>query len=207
MDNVERAVRDLVVANLILAHNRVLDAYRHVSIRHSADPTRHFLAHSLSPGIVTENDIVEFTHDGLPVNDEKRPLYLERFIHGGVYMARPDINAVLHAHSDEVLPFTISSVPLRAVIHSIGDIGHNIPVWDIADKFGTNTDRLVRNLDQGKDLAATLAGIRVALMHSHGFVSTGRTLNDLARIYVYIPRNVRAQMQAIQLGSEVKFLH
>jgi len=122
-------------------------------------------------------------------------------------MARPDINAVLHAHSDEVLPFSISSVPLRAVVHSIGDIGHNIPVWDIADKFGANTDLLVRNLDQGKDLAATLAGNRVALIRSHGFVSTGRTLNDLVRISVYIPRNARVQMQAIQLGGEVKYLH
>jgi len=207
MDKVERAVRDLVVANRILAYNKVVDAYGHVSIRHPADPNRHFLARSLSPGIVTEHDIVEFTHDGLPVNEEKRPLYLERFIHGGVYMARPDINAVLHAHSDEVLPFSISSVPLRAVVHSIGDIGHNIPVWDIADKFGANTDLLVRNLDQGKDLAATLAGNRVALMRSHGFVSTGRTLNDLVRISVYIPRNARVQMQAIQLGGEVKYLH
>jgi len=84
MDKVERAVRDLVVANRILAHNKVVDAYGHVSIRHPADPNRHFLARSLSPGIVTEHDIVEFTHDGLPVNEEKRPLYLERFIHGGV---------------------------------------------------------------------------------------------------------------------------
>lgn len=207
MNKVESAIRDLVVANRILAHNKVLDAYGHVSFRHPEEPTRHFLARSVSPGIVTENDIVEFTHDGIPTGDEKRALYLERFIHGAVYEARPDINAVLHAHTDEVLPFTISSVPLRAVIHSIGDIGSNIPVWDIADKFGTNTDLLIRNYEQGRDLAVALAQSRVALMRSHGFISTGRTLNDLVRISVYIPRNARVLMEAILLGGDVKYLH
>ena len=207
MDRVEAAIRDLVVANRILAYNKVLDAYGHVSIRHPDDPSRHFLARSISPGIVTENDIIEFTHDGVPTGNEKRPLYLERFIHGAVYAVRSDINAVLHAHSDEVLPFTISSVPLRAVIHSIGDIGSNIPVWDIADKFGTNTDLLVRNLEQGRDLALALSQNRVALMRSHGFISTGRTLNDLVRISVYIPRNARVLMEAIRLGGDVKYLH
>ncbi len=207
MDAVQKAIRDLVIANRILAHNNVLDAYGHVSVRHPNDPSRHLLARSMSPGIVTADDIVEFTHDGVPTSAEKRSLYLERFIHGAVYEVRPEINAVLHAHSDDVLPFTVSSVPMRAIIHSIGDIGSNIPVWDMADKFGTNTDLLVRNMDHGRDLAATLAHNRVALMRAHGFVSTGRTLNDLVRISVYIPRNARTQLEAIKLGGDVKYLH
>ncbi len=207
MDAVQKAMRDLVVANRILAHNGVVDAYGHVSVRHPGDPKRHFLARSMSPGIVDVDDIVEFTHDGIATNHETRPLYLERFIHGAVYEVRPDINAVLHAHSDDVLPFTISSVPLRAVIHAIGDIGSTIPVWDIADKFGPNTDLLVRNMAQGKDLADRLGTNRMALMRAHGFVSTGRTLNDLVRISVYIPRNARTLMAAMQLGGAVKYLH
>ncbi|MGE0626905.1 MAG: class II aldolase/adducin family protein [Hyphomicrobiaceae bacterium] len=207
MDAVARAIRDLVIANRILAHNGVVDAYGHVSIRHPENPARHFLARSMSPGIVGPDDIVEFTHDGVPADPEKRPLYLERFIHGGVYEARPDINAVLHAHAEDVLPFTISSVPFRAVIQNAGDIGRSIPVWDIADKFGTNTDLLVRNIAQGRDLAAALGGGRMALMRSHGFVATGRTLNDLVRLSVFIPRNARVLMAALRLGGGLKELH
>lgn len=207
MDAVERAKRDLVVANRILAHQRVLDAYGHVSIRHPLDPSRHFLACSTGPAIVESGDIVEFTHDGIPVSRETRPLYLERFIHGAVYAARPDVNAVLHAHAEDVLPFTISSVPFRPVLQNVGDMGASIPVWDIADRFGTGTDLLVRNLEQGRDLAGTLGAGRVALMRSHGFVSAGRTLNDLVRLSVYIPRNARVLMAAMRLGGEVKGLH
>ena len=207
MDTLERAKRDLVVANRILAHQNVLDAYGHVSIRHPLDPSRHLLARSVSPAIAEPSDIVEFTHDGVPTSREARPLYLERFIHGAVYAARPDVRAVLHAHAEDVLPFTISAVPFRAVIQNVGDIGLTIPTWDIAENFGPATDLLVRNLDQGRDLARTLAGGRVALMRSHGFVSTGRTLNDLVRLSVYIPRNARVLMAALRLGGEVKGLH
>lgn len=207
MNEVDAAKRDLVVANRILAHQCVLDAYGHVSIRHPHDPTRHFLARSQGPAIIELDDIVEFNHDGTPVGRETRPLYLERFIHGAIYEARPDINAVLHAHAEDVLPFTISSVPFRPVLQNVGDIGAVIPVWDIADTFGTNTDLLVRNQDQGRDLARTLAAGRVALMRSHGFVSTGRTLNDLVRLSVYVPRNARVLMAAMRLGGDVKGLH
>ena len=207
MDAIERVKRELVVANRILAHQRVLDAYGHVSIRHPLDPSRHFLSRSTGPAIVVSGDIVEFTHDGVPVSPEKRPLYLERFIHGAVYALRPDVNAVLHAHAEDVLPFTISSVPFRPVLQNVGDMGAPIPVWDIADRFGVDTDLLVRNIEQGRDLASTLAQGRVALMRSHGFVSTGRTLNDLVRLSVYIPRNARVLMAAMRLGGEVKGVH
>jgi len=106
-----------------------------------------------------------------------------------------------------VLPFTISSVPFRPVLQNAGDMGAAIPVWDIADRFGRDTDLLVRNLEHGSDLAAALGQGRVALMRSHGFVSTGRTLNDLVRLSVHIPRNARVLMAAMRLGGEVKGLH
>jgi len=207
MDPIERARRDLVIANRILAHQHVLDAYGHVSIRHPLDPGRHFLARSASPGIIGLDDLVEFTHDGVPVARETRPLYLERFIHGAVYETRPEVKAVLHAHAEDVLPFTISTVPFRPVIQNVGDMGAPVPVWDIADRFGTDTDLLVRTREQGRDLAATLGQARIALMRSHGFVGTGRTLNDLVRLSVFVPRNARVLMAAMRLGGEIKGLH
>jgi HCOMODA/2-hydroxy-3-carboxy-muconic semialdehyde decarboxylase len=202
MDPVERARRDVVIANRILAQQRVLDAYGHVSIRHPLDPQKYLLARSLSPGIVEVDDIVEFHLDGAPTGPEKRPLYLERFIHGAVYERRPDVKAVLHSHADDLLPFSISKTTrLRPVIHACGDMGQDIPVWDISRKFGNATSLLVLNMDHGRDLAEALAGHRMALMAAHGFVSTGRSIYDLVRLAVYIPRNARVQLQAMQMGE------
>jgi HCOMODA/2-hydroxy-3-carboxy-muconic semialdehyde decarboxylase len=203
MNAIERTIRDVVIANRILALNKVLDAYGHVSIRHPERPDRYFLSRSLSPALVDIGDVIEFHLDGTPVDpDERRPLYLERFIHGGVYERRPDVKAALHSHADDLLPFSISlTTRLRAVIHAVGDMGETVPVWDIADKFGDETTLLVTNMAQSRDLACCLDCHRVALMRGHGFVCVGFSINDLVRLSVYIPRNARTQLAAMQLGE------
>jgi len=203
MNPIERTIRDVVIANRILALNKVLDAYGHVSIRHPERPDRYFLARSLSPALVDVDDVIEFNLDGTPVDpNEKRPLYLERFIHGGVYEKRPDVKAALHSHADDLLPFSISkTTKLKPVIHAVGDMGDTVPVWDIADKFGDDTTLLVTNMAQSRDLAGCLGCYRLALMRGHGFVCVGFSINDLVRLSVYIPRNARTQLAAMQMGE------
>ncbi len=206
MSNLDTLMQDLVVANRILAEEDVVDAYGHVSLRNPDDAAHFFLARSVSPELVERGDIVEFGLDGQPVRDEKRALYLERFIHAAIYEARPDVNAVVHAHAEDTLPFGIAqATPLRPVIHSGSFMGGNVPVWDIADRFG-DTNLLVTNMEQGRDLAKCLAGNNVALMRGHGFASAGRSLIEVVRMSVYLPRNARALLHAKQLGGEVKYL-
>jgi HCOMODA/2-hydroxy-3-carboxy-muconic semialdehyde decarboxylase len=204
MSNLDTVLQDLVVANRILAKEEVVDAYGHVSIRHPDNPNHFFLSRSLAPELVEAPDIVELGLDGQPVRDDTRPLYLERFIHAAIYEARPDVQAVVHAHAEDILPFGIAqATPLRPVIHSGSFIGAHVPVWDIADKFG-DTDLLVRNMDHGRDLARCLAGNNVALMRGHGFASAARSLIEVVRMSVYLPRNARALLRALQLGGEIK---
>src|SRR5215510_9884366 len=192
MSTLDTVIQDLVIANRILAKEDVVDAYGHVSIRHPDKPNHFFIARSLAPDLVERDDIVELGLDGQPVRDEKRPLYLERFIHAAIFEARPDIHAVVHAHAEDTLPFGIAqATSLRPVIHSGSFIGANVPVWDIADKFG-DTDLLVRNMDHGRDLAQCLGSNNVALMRGHGFASAARSLIEVVRMSVYLPRNARA---------------
>lgn len=205
MSELDDLLRDLVLANRILAHEDVVDAYGHVSARHPKDPGRYFISVSRSPELVTREDIIECWLDGRPVREEKRPLYLERFIHGAIYEARPEIMGVVHSHALEVLPFSISPTPLRAVLHSSGILGHRMPVWDIADRFG-DTSLLVANMAQGRDLAERLADDRAVLMRGHGFAAGGRTVQEVVRIAVNMPRNARALLDAIRLGGPVKGL-
>ena len=202
MTDLERALADLVIANRILAHEGIVDAYGHVSVRHPRDPKRYLLARSLSPEMVQQADIMEFALDGAPAGGDSRQPYLERFIHGAVYESRPEVLAVVHAHAEDVLPFGITAMPLRPVIHSGSFMGAEVPVWDIRNRFG-DTNLLVTNMPQGRDLAASLAGNNVALMRGHGFVAAARSLIEVVRMSVYVPRNARVQLAAMQLG-EVK---
>jgi HCOMODA/2-hydroxy-3-carboxy-muconic semialdehyde decarboxylase len=206
MANLDNIIQDLVIANRILAKEDVVDAYGHISVRHPDNPKHFFISRSLAPELITKDDIVELGLDGQPAKDEKRSLYLERFIHAAIYEARPDIHSVVHAHAEDTLPFGIAAATkLRPVVHAGSFIGPNVPVWDIADKFG-DTNVLVTNMDQGRDLAKCLGNNVVALMRGHGFASAGRSMIEVVRLSVYLPRNARALMRAKMLGGEIKYL-
>jgi ribulose-5-phosphate 4-epimerase/fuculose-1-phosphate aldolase len=209
MNAVEQVINDLVIANRILAKEDVVDAYGHVSIRHPDNPKRFFLARSVAPELVTREDIVELDLECNPVNGDKRALYLERFIHGAILEARPDVMSVVHAHAEDILPFGIAKAtptPLRPVIHSGSFIGSEIPVWDIHDHFG-DTNLLVSNMAQGRDLAKHLGSNNVALMSAHGFAAASRSLIEVVRMSVYLPRNARVILRARLLGGDLRYLH
>jgi len=203
MNPLDKTVRHLVIANRILAHEGVVDAYGHVSVRHPQHPDRYLLSRSLSPELVEAKDIKTYMLNGDPVEQDGHHPYLERFIHGAIYEARPDVHAVIHSHADDVLPFSITRAPLFPVIHTASDMGAEVPVWDIEDRFG-DTNLLVTNVDQGRDLACCLAHNCTVLMRGHGFTTTGRTLIEAVKAAVYMPRNARILMEAGRLGGEVK---
>ena len=206
MSKLGALIQDLVISNRILANQEVVDAYGHVSVRHPDNPNRFLIARSLAPELVGPDDIVELDLDGQPVREERRSLYLERFIHAAIFAARPEVMAVVHAHAEDTLPFGIAQgTKLRAVIHSGSFIGAEVPVWDIAERFG-DTNLLVTNMAQAKDLAKCLGGASVALMRGHGFAAAARSLIEVVRLSVYLPRNARALIRARQLGGEIKYL-
>jgi len=198
-------LRDLAIANRILAHEGVVDAFGHVSIRHPERTDRFFLARSRSPELVTVGDLMEFELDGTPVDARGRAPYSERFIHGAIYETRQDVASVIHNHSHEIIPYGITPIKLRPVLHVGAAIGENVPVWDIRKKFG-DTNMLVVNMDQGRDLAATLGANRVALMRGHGCAVAGKTLREAVFTAIYLQVNAKLQSAAMHLSAEVQYL-
>ena len=199
MTNLTRATKDLVIANRILAMLGIVDAFGDISARHPQHAGCFLLARPVSPAAVVLDDIIEFGPDGAPAGSDNRELPRERFIHAAIYEARPDVNAILHASPEDLLPFGITQTPLRPVIASVGDMGLRAPVWDIGKRFANATE--VSTLEQGRDLARCLGKNRIALLRGAGIIVTGRTLNDLVRLSAYIPRNGRAIMAATPLGK------
>ena len=204
MTDLTTELRDLVTANRILAREDIVDAFGHVSIRHPDRTDRFFLSQSRAPELVTKDDLMEYTLDCQPIDQQGKPMYSERPIHGGIYEARPDIQAVVHNHSQPVIPFGLTNLPLRPVFHLAAIIGESLPVWDIRDNFG-DTNLLVTTMEQGRDLAASLGGAKVALMRGHGCVVAGRSLKEAVMASVYLQVNAKLLLASLPLG-EVKYL-
>ena len=198
-------IENLVVASRILADQGVVDAFGHVSIRHPANPNRYLMSRAIAPALVTADDIMEFDLDSNPVDQRGRGMFIERFIHGEVYKARPDVNAVVHSHSPGVIPFGVTQVPIRPVMHTGSFLYVGVPVWEIR-KAGGTTDMLVRNAELGKSLAETLGDKPVALMRGHGDVVVGPTVQRAVIRAVYTEVNARLQTIALSLGGPITYI-
>jgi len=194
-----KLVEDLVAANRILVDQGVLDGYGHVSVRHDRAPDRYLMSRSLAPELVTAADIMEYDLDSNPVDPRGRTSYLERFIHGEIYKARPDVKAVVHHHSPSVIPFGVTPAHLRPIYHMASFLVDDVPVFEIRQAAGM-TDLLVRDGALGRALAQRLGTKPTALMRGHGAVVVGPTIVHAVARSVYMEMNAKLQAQAMALG-------
>ena len=195
---------ELVTANRILATEGIVDSFGHVSVRHPDKPEHYLLSRARAPDCIEVEDIMEFALDGTPVDARNRKPYLERFIHGAIYEARPDVVSVVHNHSPSVIPFGVTGKKLKPLLHMCASIGHEVGVWDSHDKFG-DTSLLVANMEMGRDLARFLGPNRTALMRGHGSVVVGTSIRHAVFVANYLEVGAKLQMQATSLG-EINFL-
>ena len=198
-------VDELVVANRILANEGVLDGYGHVSVRNPSNANRYLLARAKAPALVTAADIVEYDLDSAPVSGSGTG-YIERFIHGEIYRRRADVNAIVHCHCPDVIPFAATSVAMRPLYHMAFFVAQGVPVFEIRQTAGM-TDMLIRTPALGKALAATLDNKTAALMRGHGAVIAAASLHLVVAEAYYLNLNARLQLQAMQLaGDKVVYL-
>jgi len=198
-------IEDLVAANRILAQQGVLDGYGHVSVRDSRRSDRFLMSRSLAPELVTGEDILEYDLDGNAIGAAGRTSYLERFIHSAIYKARPDVHAVVHNHSPSVIPFGVSSIPMRPLYHMAAFLGAGIPVFDIR-KYSGITDMLVSNSERARGLVEVLGSHSAVLMRGHGSTVVGPNVFAAVGRSIYLELNARLQSQVIGLGGEITYL-
>lgn len=199
-------IADLVVANHILFDQGVVDAFGHISVRHDKRPDRFFLARNMAPGQVTAADVLEFTLDGDAVNLNGRRAYLERFIHGELFRARPDVRSIVHSHSPSILPLAISKTTrLRAVCHMAGFIGQQAPLFEIREHAGEATDILISDAKLGRALAQCCGDNNIVLMRGHGSTVVADSIPVAVYRAIYAEMNARYQCEALRLG-EVEYL-
>jgi ribulose-5-phosphate 4-epimerase/fuculose-1-phosphate aldolase len=193
-------IEELALANRILAHEGVLDAFGHVSARHPADSGRYLLSRSRSPLLIEPDDILEYTLDSQPVRPPTVHLYAERVIHGCIYQARPDVIAVVHHHAPAVMPFAIAGKPIVPVFHLGATMGEDAPFWDQHDEFG-DTNLLVVKPEEGQSLARALGQHSAVMMNRHGATVVGAGLKELVSRAIFMCQNAEYQLRALALGT------
>jgi ribulose-5-phosphate 4-epimerase/fuculose-1-phosphate aldolase len=198
-------VNKLVVANHILYNQSIVDGFGHVSVRHDQSDSHFLLSCNRAPGLVRAEDIQTYDLEGnLAEASDKRP-YLERFIHSEIYKARPDVVAVVHSHSQSMIPFGVTSQALRPIFHMSGFLGSGAALFDIREAAG-NTDMLISNGGLGRSLAQALGRHQCVLMRGHGSTVVAPSLELVVYRAIYAEVNAKLQIQAAALGA-VNFLN
>ncbi|MFN3657043.1 MAG: class II aldolase/adducin family protein [Pseudolabrys sp.] len=199
------SLRELALANRMVANEGVLDAFGHVSMRHPGNPNRYFLSRSRAPELVAPEDLIEYDLDSRPIAEPGVGQYSERVIHGEIYKARPDVMSVCHHHAPGFMPLLATRADYVPVFHLGAVGGIKPPYWDQRDEFG-DTNMLVVKPEEGASLARALGAGWLVLMNRHGVTAAGASVRDCVFRTIYSARNAEYQAQAMAIGGAIAAL-
>jgi HCOMODA/2-hydroxy-3-carboxy-muconic semialdehyde decarboxylase len=196
---------DLVTAHKILVNEGILDSFGHISVRSSKDPNIFLMPRAMPPALVTQDDILEVrVSDSQPIDPKGRRVNGERYIHGEIYKARPDVMSVIHSHSQAVIPLTLAGIKLKPVIAQAGFLPPETPTFEIRDaRKAGDRGMQVTDSARGAALARTLSSHPVALMRGHGEVVVGASVKQAVVYAAYVDIDARMQTQALLLSHDI----
>lgn len=198
-------LEDLVAANRILYAQRIVDGLGHVSVRHDKNPDLYVLAAERAPGLVSRTDLAIYDLDSNAQTLKDRRPYNERFIHGEIYRARPDVQSIVHCHTPSLIPYAVcKKVDLKPLYHMSGFLGRGVARFEIRE-FAGMTNLLVSTPALGKSLAKSLGDKEVVLMRGHGATMVGETVRHSVYRAIYAALNASMQTEAMRMG-EVTYL-
>jgi ribulose-5-phosphate 4-epimerase/fuculose-1-phosphate aldolase len=192
-DLVARAVRICTASN-------VMDFNGHVSARDDGDPNIMWINNRLaSRSTLTADDIVPYDiAAGKRVGEGVEPPS-EHFIHREIYLRRPDVKGIVHAHPEYIVTLSGSGKTLKP----ISAIGCFIPEAG-APLFDSPV--LVNSLKRGEVMAAAIGDAPLVVLRQHGVVVVGDCVEAAVVKLICAEENARQQYHAELLGSP-KYLH
>ena len=194
MSDTENQKQQIVRCIRMLEHNGILDYNGHASIRLDGDRMLINIG-SCQRSQLTTDDICTIDFDGNVIEGNGKPP-LEFHLHAGVYKARPDVQAVIHAHPNWSTILTTAGAEYLPV-YAQGSLVYPLPVLDSPDS--------INNPEMAKRLTDTLGDRPAALMKAHGAVTCGESLVDAFVLMNYLEDNAERQYMAAQIGTPYSF--
>ncbi|MDH7799404.1 MULTISPECIES: class II aldolase/adducin family protein [unclassified Beijerinckia] len=189
-----RERQQLVDCIRMLEKAEIIDFNGHCSIRVSDDRIL-INQGNCQRSQLTVDDIVTIDMDGKLVEGSANPP-LEFHLHTGVYRARADVRAVVHAHPKWSTYLTMTGHAYQPVFAQ-GVLPGEAPVLDTPASINTPA--------MADTLAQVLGERSSALMKSHGAVTVGKDIVEAFVLAVYLEENAQRQYMALQIGKPYVF--
>ncbi|MBM3608177.1 MAG: class II aldolase/adducin family protein [Alphaproteobacteria bacterium] len=144
---------------------------------------------------VQVDDIVSIDMQGNLLEGKAKPP-LEFHLHTGLYRARSDISAIVHAHPKWSTFLTMTGHAYKPVFAQ-GVLPGKAPVLDTPASINTR--------EMADELAKVLGDRPAVLMKSHGAATVGKSIVEAFVLAVYLEENAYRQYMALQIGSPYVF--
>lgn len=177
----------------MLEHQGIIDYNGHASIR--CDDGMLINVGSSQRSRLTAEDICTIALDGSLIEGKGKPP-LEFHLHAGIYKARPDVGAIVHAHPQWSTYLTMTGHAYLPVFAQ-GALLCPLGVLDTPDS--------INSPEMSARLNAVLGDSPAALMKSHGAVTVGRDITEAFVLINYLEENARRQYMALQIGTPYAF--
>ena len=181
----------------MLVDLQILDHSGHVSVRLPDNSGFLIQAVHASRAQLRPEDLFTVSFDGKILDGpaDTRPAS-EFHIHSEIYKARPDVNAVLHAHPKVPILFTIAEGAKLIMVLNHGYRWRNgVPVHP--DTAHIDTPEL------GREMVETLGDANAVLLRAHGIVLVSESIESLLIDSIHFDRNAQAQLEATRLGPPI----
>lgn len=194
MAETDRLKQQLVDCIRMLEQSDIIDYNGHASVR-AGDGRMHINIGSCQRSMLTVADICTIDMDGNVLEGNGKPP-LEFHLHAGIYRARPDVKAVVHAHPKWSTFLTMVGRGYQPV-YAQGSLVYPMPVLDSPNS--------INNKPMADRLAATLGERPAAMMKSHGAVVVGKNIVEAFVLANYLEENAYRQYMALQIGEPYSF--
>ena len=144
---------------------------------------------------LTVADICTIDMQGNAIEGNGKPP-LEFHLHAGIYKARPDVKAVVHAHPKWSTFLTMTGHSYQPV-YAQGALVYPMPLLDSPNS--------INNPVMAGRLADTLGNRPAAMMKSHGAVTVGKDIVEAFVLANYMEENAYRQYMALQIGKPYIF--
>lgn len=194
MSELNELKQQLVDCIRMLEQSEIIDYNGHASI--CLDEDRMLInIGSCQRSSLTIDDICTIDMEGNLLEGSSKPP-LEFHLHAGIYRARKDVKAVVHAHPKWSTYLTMVGQAYEPVFAQ-GSLVYPMPVLDSPNS--------INNKQMADRLAQTLGQSGAALMKAHGAVTVGQSLKEAFVLANYMEENAHRQYMAMQIGKPYCF--
>jgi ribulose-5-phosphate 4-epimerase/fuculose-1-phosphate aldolase len=183
--------RDLKIASSILEWE-MGDMWGHVGVR--LPDGAGIMVKSIRPasGEDERKDwLVRFDYSGKKISGVGSPPF-EAPIYTQIFKARPDVQAVAHAHAPMCIVLSLADKTVAAVHMQSIPFEQGVPLYPRPIH--------IKDDAEGADLARALGQSRAVIIKAHGIVTAGKSIDEACMTALWLERTAKIQVLAHTIG-------